>query len=730
MGRGIAKRCRPHGRGWKRTCGPERTIGDGKPTQLFVIASGAEAANSTKSQINDAAEFRMEGRMRQPSIAMLVFLSSIRSADAASAQDLYNAATADYEASRCDAAIEKYQNLLNTSSVRSGTELDAVIKMRIGICSAQIQKAAQALPMIQYAMPLLEKAGEKYTIDLTEAWIALGNINYADYNYDISASLYTKSLENLKDIDRLYILSKIIKVTMFNKDGKAVKAAEEAIKIINNEPSLNKSKLAGFYNLYGRALLNAGDLQKSYEYLKMALDLKGGLSYKTSLEDNALRHDLAIAAWLLGKKREAQSYLFYTGAGRIPEAPFVLAAYLESPLCGDEDGLKSSDFAIVEFSINKDGSVASAHTVYTQGGRAAAEAFGRAASKWYWSPDQVEKIPAFYRLLTRVELRCSNRAGSGSNILQLFHDRFTKAAQNVILKDFPNFNFNEASKIKLSDNLFKIAEDSLLSDKNESGIAALSLWFDITDGDLRKKIYSNVEKREIKRNDIIDKLINKINNYNLDMSIKNWILFQNITRVSYDYTVSSIVRNKNDLVKLLLNNEIKEDPVASSTISLLLAKYAKIDTQLQSNLLNNVLQDERLSFSDPLRQNALIMLADRALRNNDEKLAQDYYSKTGLSSGQCALISDPPSKITNKIRYADYPDAMKNDGFEGWTIYELDVSADGKPVNIRPTFAFPPFLFTDRQIKAIEQYRFEKSYRPGSDTACTALSTSVTYTVR
>ncbi|TXG83700.1 MAG: tetratricopeptide repeat protein [Sphingomonadales bacterium] len=707
-----------------------RRIGDGKPTQLFVIASDAETAHSIKCQINDAVEFRMEGRMRLPSIAMLVFLSSIRSADAASAQDLYNLATADYEASRCDAAVEKYQNLLNNSSVKSGTALDAVIKMRIGICKVRLQQPTVALPMIQSSMPILEAAGEQFKFDMTDGWISLGDVAFADYNYKSAAASYRKSLESLKGLDRLYVLAKLIKSTMFNKSGEAIEAAGEAIQIINNEPSVDKSKLASIYNLYGRALLNSEDLQKSYKYLKLALDMRGGLSYKTSLEDNTLRHDLAIVSWLLGNKKEAQSYLFYTGAGRIPEAPFVRATYLESPLCGDEDGLKSSDFAIVEFSINKDGSVASAHTVYTQGGRAAAEAFGRAASKWYWSPDQVEKIPAFYRLLTRVELRCSNRAGSGSNILQLFHDRFTKTALDVILKDFPDFDFNLNNKLILSENLLKIAKVAEQNKKAASEVAALSLWFDVNEGDLRKKINYTLGARQVNGNEIIDNIADKINYINMDKYIKNWIMFQYVTRAPFEHAVYTISKNRKYLERIIINDDIKDDPIALNTIYLLLAKYAGLGFVEQKNILNIVSQDERLSFAHPLRQSAFIMLADRALQDNNEKLAQEYYNKTGLTSGQCALISDPPKKTSGIFSYSGYPNSALYDGFEGWTIYELDVSVEGKPVNIRPTFAYPPFLFSDTQIKAIEQYRFEKLYRPESDIACTALSTSVRYTLR
>lgn len=665
--------------------------------------------------------------MRHLLIAALIVVVGGYDADAGTAQDLYNAATADYESSQCVAAIEKYESLRKGPSVKSGTELDAVISMRIGICKVRLDQSAEALPMIHSAMPKLETDEVRFKLDLAEAWGALGDAAYSDYNYERAASSYRKALSYLEGTDRLLLLAKLARAKMFEKDLEAQEAAREAIKILESQPQTEQSKRAAYYTLYGRTLLNYGDWQKAYDTLKTALDMSGGLTLKTSLEETALRYDLATVAWLLGEKKAAESYLFYTGAGRITETPFSRAAYIESPLCGDEEGLKNTDFAIVEFSIRKDGSVAAAHTVYTQGSRSAAEAFGRAASKWHWDPQQVEKIPAFYRVLTRLELRCSNRAGSGLDVLDPFHDRFTDWANKTILSVDAQFDLKSEDPILLHDKLLDLSRLGESKQNALGVIATLSLWLDV-----KRPRASGLEAKyerlyERQRREISQKLMKLINEHPVDKSARNWIEFQNILQEPFDYIVHRAKRNLGKLNNFLLTDNIINDATAYASISLLLSKIYDIDSSEYYELIHRISQDERLPLASPLRQNAHLMISSYFKRKNNDDKAKEYYEKTGLSSGQCALMSDAPKKTRGIVKYSEYPNSAKDYGMEGWTVYELDVNTEGRPVNIRSTIAYPPFVFTDNQVPAIQQYRFAPSYRPEGNIACTALSTSINY---
>ncbi len=668
--------------------------------------------------------------MRHLLIAALIVVAGGYDADASTAQDLYNAATADYESSKCVSAIEKYESLRKGPFVKSGTELDAVISMRIGVCKIRLEQSAEALPMIHSAMPKLEADEVRFKLDLAEAWSGLGDVAYSGYNYESAASSYRKALSYLEGADRLFFLAKLARSTMFEKNTEAQEASLEAIKILESQPQTEQSKRVAYYTLYGRTLLNYGDWQKAYDTLKTALDMSGGLTLKTSLEETALRYDLATVAWLLGEKKAAESYLYYTGAGRIRETPFSRASNIESPLCGDEEGLKNTDLAIVEFSIRKDGSVAAAHTVYTQGSRRAAEAFGRAASKWHWDPQQVEKIPAFYRVLTRLEMRCSNRAGSGLDVLDLFHDRFTDWANKVISTVSTKFDLKSEDPILLHDKLLELSRLSE-SKKNALGVmATLSLWLDVRKPSISGSNLKNDRLYERQRCEISQKLMNLINEHPLDQSARSWIEFQNILQEPFVYIVHGANKNAGKLKKFLQAESIVNDATAYASISLLLSKIYNIDSSEYYQLIHKVSQDDRLPLANPLRQNAHLMLSSYYKRKNDDVKAKEYYEKTGLNSGQCALMSDAPKKTKNIVKYSDYPDSAKYYGIEGWTVYELDVSTDGRPVNIRSTIAYPPFVFSERQIPSIQQYRFAPSYRPEGDIACTSLSTSINYSLR
>lgn len=59
-------------------------------------------------------------------------------------------------------------------------------------------------------------------------------------------------------------------------------------------------------------------------------------------------------------------------------------------------------------------------------------------------------------------------------------------------------------------------------------------------------------------------------------------------------------------------------------------------------------------------------------------------------------------------------------GFEGWVKFETDVGADGRTLNQRAVIAYPPFVFRESALKIARTMRFNKTYRPSGDAACSA----------
>lgn len=57
-------------------------------------------------------------------------------------------------------------------------------------------------------------------------------------------------------------------------------------------------------------------------------------------------------------------------------------------------------------------------------------------------------------------------------------------------------------------------------------------------------------------------------------------------------------------------------------------------------------------------------------------------------------------------------------GFEGWTLTEFDISAEGKVLNARPILSYPPFVFSKAGAQTIAGARYAKSYRPDGGLGC------------
>lgn len=169
----------------------------------------------------------------------------------------------------------------------------------------------------------------------------------------------------------------------------------------------DKKVEAQLHTIRGRALLNAGQFATARKELDRAIELLGGLGLKVGIFDLAARSDLAIAALLAGDNASAKKYLAYSASGTLDDG-FARGANMEPPECGVATGLRPDDVAVVEFGISDDGTVSYATPVYASRPGPAVAEFARAAASWSWAPGLLAKIPALFRAMTRIEMRCSD----------------------------------------------------------------------------------------------------------------------------------------------------------------------------------------------------------------------------------------------------------------------------------------------------------------------------------
>lgn len=622
-------------------------------------------------------------------------------AQAQTLQEQFDSASADATAGDCQNAVSKFEALESNPNVKQGSLPAAAIAVRKGICVLKLG-AVPDETAVKSGLAKLAKAGGDFDLDVAEGWSALGNAAFARYDYAGATSAFENALEHTKGNTRLPILARLAKSKAFDGGTAALSYATEGIKMLSVDPKTNKEPLATFHTLKGRILLNRGDAQAAYTELKEALKLSGGLTSRTTLNEVSMRSDLAMAAMLVGQKDEARRYLAYTGAGRIEKSPFAIAASMNPPICGEETGLRPDDIAVVEFGIAEDGTVTSAHTVYSRGGPAVATAFGQAVSEWYWKPEDVAAIPTFYRLVTRVELRCSNVLGNGPGVMGPLRERFqTWAARQLLILTLPE----ASSPSSFNQILQKYADER----RDPLGRLAAFAWL----SDI--KILSSQDRVAM-----ADKALALAHETAVPQEVLNWLHIARLNAAQSDKRRLSS-RDLDALVSLSNNPAISKDALAADTLRLIAAR-GWMTTKLKDgpSLLKMVAEDNRLPETHPLRQLAWLDLAGSAAADGNRTDAQNYFDKTGLTEEQCALLGEAPTLKRTNVSSADYPMEALWMGFEGWVRMEYDIQTDGKTVNARPLVAYPPLIFVDAATGMAEDLRYDVSFRPESNLACSA----------
>ena len=628
-------------------------------------------------------------------------------------QQDFDEASAEASAGNCESAITKFDALGRNPKIRPGSLPAAAIAVRKGICVIKLGLADADETSMRSGLAVLEKAGSGFDIDVADGWSALGDAAFWRYDYAEATAAYKNGLTRLEGKYRLKLLGKLARSTAFDGDAEALSYADESIKLISAMSKPDKNSLAAYHTLHARTLLNQGNVEEAYKELKTALSLSGGLTRRTTLDEVALRSDLAMAAMLVGRKDDARLYLAYTGAGRIEKSPFTGAVSMNPPLCGEETGLRPDDVAVVEFRIADDGTVASAQTVYTRGGPAVATAFSRAVSEWYWKPEDIKAIPPFYRLLTRVELRCSNVLGDGPGVMGPLRARFFRWASRRLpsvdaIPDTGSAKFQEILQIlhrsaSLPDDMIRIAAlGSLAYAEPASGSKRVAL---------------------------ADEALGLTAKTPVPQEVVNWLRIVRLLASTSDKSRRSR-GDLNDLLTLAEDPLMSKDALAADTLRLKAAR-GWMTTKLKEApaLLNEVAQDDRLPPHHPLRQLAWLDLAGKAAEDGNRTAAQGYFSQTGLTNEQCALLGEAPTLKRSNVSSSDYPTEALMMGFEGWVQTEYDIMTDGRTTNARAIIVYPPLIFAKAAAGMTEDLRYDVSFRPGSSLACSANRETIKFVI-
>jgi tetratricopeptide (TPR) repeat protein len=628
------------------------------------------------------------------------------------AQAAFNAATAAGDAGRHAEAVALFTDLEKRPAVQRNPAVLGTIYIRKGIALGELGKPREAEAALLEGLKLVPATIDTYRGDLFLAHLALARMALIDLKY-ARALTDLAAAEPLADNDetRIKLLILQARATMFDEGGVALGYADKALAIAESSKSIGKPLRADLRTLHARALLNHGRAKEAYAELRKAVSDQGGLDYKVGLSEVVTRSDVAIAALLNGDDETARKYLAYTGAGRWEKAPFATAIHMGPPDCGGAADLRPEDVAVVEFNILEDGSIGSAQPIYSSRLGPAALEFARVVSSWSWKPEDAVAIPQLFRVVTRVELRCTTSADRAASSDPLRRDLASwLEAQHVPPFEAPASDAAAFVPLKAElarrlaagpspaavPLLLALADNGLASDIDRQGWLVAARDIAIRGGaPLAARIYLEIQLANL---------------------IRPW-------------KYREVREQKARLRELLALPDVREDARISADLKLLIASadamtIAPADAR---TLLQQIVDDKRLPDMSAEKVGALVRIAAIEAKLGNVAAARASYERTGLSAQQCALFDARPALRRTNVSSSDFPTDAMRWGFEGWTKTEYDIMADGHTARQRTIVAYPPFVFRDAGVAVARKLLFTTSYRPDGDAGCTGASDNISF---
>lgn len=658
--------------------------------------------------------------MAPPAIAAKPAEATPTPTAASSLQQRFDAASAATDRHDCATALPIFESLAGDPRVKPGTLAAGTIAVRRGVCLFSTGRQDEAEPEILAGLPILLKAGPDMQIDAALGEETLGNIAMRRHDHDDAVVHFKAAAALVGESTRVRLLVNLAKATQFDGGSQPLAYLDEALRITSAQPKPDRASLAAIHAVRGRILMNQGQNKQALVELKQALSLSGGLTSTISLAEASMRFDLAQAALLNGDKDNARLYLAYTGAGRIESSPFAVAASMAPPQCGPETGLSPDDSAVVEFGIDAAGDVPTASTVYTRGDYAVASAFARAVEQWFWRPDALAKIPPFYKVLTRVELRCSVSGGRMPGVVAPLRERVATWSRPYL----GGTDFETAKTGSSLDQLATMAKEREAAGDLPGAVAALMTRgaFDPDQGssafdDFDEAVYL-ATKAQLPT-DIIDAA---------------WVFRKDAEQRKGHYTPRRRPNRSADdaATQRSAPTTLTGDALANDTLLLLTTPETAVGPRYANTMatLGYVADDQRLPDHHPLRQVALLRLANLAASQGKLDEAHGYFSRTGLSEEQCSLIGVQPAMKSSGASSSDFPMEAMRYGFEGWVNIEFDINANGTTAHARPLIAYPPFVFVDAATGMSRGIRYQASYRPTDKLACSARRETINFHIQ
>jgi tetratricopeptide (TPR) repeat protein len=627
-------------------------------------------------------------------------------------QSLFDAGSAAMRDGNWQQSLETYKQLESMLLAKTPNSKSlAIVRLRIGQSLYALGRHAEAEPLIQSALAALPANNSSFDADRYVSFSALGAIRARNFDYADALRQHRSALAiAVGPVEKLNSYDRLVQLGIFVDPDAVLVDIDAAQALIAQHPEANKEWTAKFRYLRGRTLMNMGRLPEARAELDRAIKELGGLtSLKINLLDTAARSDAAIAALLANDRPTAQRYLAYAGASDQAQEGFRIGRSMDVPQCGGKNGPKPEDVAVVELNILPNGAVGNAYPIYYSGVRSAAVEFAKAVSQWSWTPEELERVPIFYRALARIELRCTN-AFNRPSVLDQLGGAARDWLSTIGATDFQFPGDSDATRLVAN-------RTEIVRQESRSGRDSKDLIYPYAYLALNSVALPDERKSAAQRAYELAVLHGAPARARAYMGLLSWFPLEGSSNGKIDSPFQKAIQSA------LSDPAFTRDAVAVAALRLSAFDALNIKARgvAGAALIRPVADDPSLPEVDPFKVGARTRLANLLYNQGQVDEARQQLSQSGLSEQQCALVDAKPALKSGRLSAADYPNGAYTYGFGGWATVEFDIGADGRTVNQRPIVAWPPFVLGEAIADGVKRFKYEQSYRPGGSLGCSSM---------
>lgn len=616
---------------------------------------------------------------------------------ASALQQQFNQASAAFESENWRVAADQFAELRRRTDLTP--RVTAVSRIREGYARLRLGDEQAAIDLLESGLSELP-ADDALASDRLLAVEGLASGYETVSQILLSAGYFRQQVELAPDAAAKKAgYAGLARTIMFDDPQEAIQAAEQ-LRLMSDQPRDRAVAL----DLKARAQLIAGNSLQAIDTLKMAVSQLGGLTQRIDQLDDAVRADMALAGLLSGDEQLAHLYLSATGTAQDPGGFLPIPKQISGRICPED--ASPNDVAIVEFGVDRDGSIRDVRPIYATAGSAFADAMVRYVRYFRWDPAQVAHLRPLQASMARLEVHCIPELAGLDQLNKDAEPRYTWM-KALGLSDYEVRAGSQAARLTT-------ARAELARRKHEYGSLSPQL-FPVLEFIGRSPLVGTRETL-----DIVDRQRKIAEAARAPAAVMASLEVRRATAgvTDHDTALSRIIAIAN-------NANFRQDPEASAYLDLEVGVRQSIGGK-SAEALSRAADAKGLPATDAIRRSANLWLAESDF-SKDPTDRKKRVQAAGVNYNSCEAAH---VRRTTLASSRDYPELTRRWGFEGWTFVQFDIGSDSRPRNVVASVSYPPLIFTPAAVRTASQMRFEVNDALIPQAGCTDYATPVQFQIR